>query len=50
MLTRREILDQLKRMGVKEPSLLKIYLKDFENYMQINYGLKIVTTRKTKKK
>jgi hypothetical protein len=41
MLNRREILAQLKRIGVKEPALRKIYLRDFEKYMEINYGLKI---------
>ena len=44
MLTRREVLDQLKRMGVKEPSQLKDYLRDFEKYMEINYGMKIMKT------
>ena len=38
MLTRQEILRELRRIGVKEPSLLKTYLKDFEHYMEINYG------------
>jgi hypothetical protein len=46
MLTRREILNQLKAMGVKEPSLLKIYLRDIEKYMETNYGIII---RKTKR-
>jgi hypothetical protein len=41
MLTRREVLAQLKRIGVKDPSLRKIYLQDFEKYMEMNYGLKI---------
>ena len=38
MLTRHEILRELRRIGVKEPSMLKTYLKDFEHYMQINHG------------
>lgn len=42
MLTRREILIQLRKLGVKEPSLLKAYLRDFENYMKTNYGLDIL--------
>ncbi len=50
MLTRKEIVNQLKRLGIKEPSLVKICLADFENYMERNYGLKIVRTRKIKKK
>jgi hypothetical protein len=41
MLTRREVLAQLKRIGVKDPSLRKIYLQDFEKYIGMNYGLKI---------
>ena len=41
MLTRREVIAQLKRIGIKEPSLRKIYLQDFEKYMERNYGLKI---------
>ena len=45
MLTRQEILRELRRIGVKEPSLLKKYLKDFEHYMEISYGLKITATR-----
>jgi hypothetical protein len=46
MLTRYEILKELRRMGVKEPSLLKAYLRDFENYIGTHYGLKIVKTKK----
>ncbi len=46
MLTRREVLAQLKRIGVKDPSLRKIYLQDFEKYMEINYGLKIGQEKK----
>ena len=38
MLTRQEILRELRRIGVKEPSLLKTYLKDFKHYMEINHG------------
>jgi hypothetical protein len=41
MLTRQEVIAQLKRIGITDPSLRKIYLQDFEKYMQINYGLKI---------
>jgi len=41
MLTQRDVIAQLKRIGVKEPSLREIYLRDFEKYMEINYGLKI---------
>lgn len=38
MLTRHEILSELRRIGVKEPSMLETYLKEFEHYMEINYG------------
>ena len=38
MLTRQEILRELRRIGVKEPSMLKTHLQDFEHYMEINYG------------
>ena len=41
MLTRQEVIAQLKRIGIKEPSLRKIYLQDFEKYMERNYGLKM---------
>ena len=41
MLTRQEVIAQLKRIGITDPSLRKIYLQDFEKYMEINYGLKI---------
>ena len=47
MLIRREVLAQLERIGVKEIALLKIYLRDFEKYMKINYGLKIEKEKKT---
>ena len=46
MLTRYEILKELRRMGVKETCLLKAYLRDFENYIGTHYGLKIVKKRK----
>ena len=45
MLTRHEILRELRRIGVKEPSMLKTYLEDFEHYMRTNHGLKIATTK-----
>jgi hypothetical protein len=41
MLTRREVIAQLKRIGIKDPSLGKFHLQDFEEYMKRNYGLKI---------
>jgi hypothetical protein len=42
MLSRREVLIELKKLGVKEPSLLKAYLRDFEQYMKKNYGMEII--------
>ena len=45
MLTRREVLNELRRIGIKEPSLLQEYLEDYEQYMEIRYGLKIATAR-----
>ncbi len=43
MLTRREVLKELRRIGIKEPSLLKEYLEDFEHYLEVNHGLRIAT-------
>jgi len=40
---------QLKRMGAQKPSSLKAYLRDFEKYMLINYGLDVVKTKKQKR-
>jgi hypothetical protein len=46
MLTRRDILMELKRMGVKKPSLLKSYLRDFEKYIGSHYDFEISKTKK----
>lgn len=43
MLTRREVLNELRRIGIKEPSLLKKYLEEFEHHLGINYGSRIAT-------
>jgi len=43
MLTRREVLKELRRIGIKDSSLLKEYLEDFEHYLEINHGLRINT-------
>jgi len=48
MLTRREVLIQLKRIGANKPSYLKTYLRDFEKYMLQNYGLRLDKTKKRK--
>ncbi len=45
MLTRREVLNELRRIGIKEPSLLKEYLEDFEHYMEVSYGVKVTAGR-----
>jgi hypothetical protein len=36
-------------MGAEKPSSLRNYLRDFEKYMVINYGLKVVKTKKQKR-
>ena len=41
MMTRRDVLDQLKRVGIHELSLLKRDCREFENYMAVYYGYKI---------
>ncbi len=45
MLTRREVLIQLQRIGIKKPSMLRLCLRDFEHYIAKNYGLKILKTK-----
>jgi hypothetical protein len=45
MVNRREVLIQLKRMGTKRQSTLKAYLRDFEKYLFIRYGLIVVKTK-----
>ena len=42
MLSRRDVLTQLTKLGVKQQSLLKAYLRDFEKYMKENYGLEVL--------
>jgi len=37
-------------MGGKKQSHLKTYLRDFENYMATNYGLKIIKKANPKDK
>lgn len=41
MMTRRDVLDQLKRVGIKDLSLLRRSCRDFENYMAVNYDYEI---------
>jgi hypothetical protein len=47
MLTRRDVLTELKRMGVRKLSLLKSYSRDFEKYIGKHYSFEILKTRKT---
>ena len=42
MMTRRDVLEQLNRVGVHELSLLKRDCREFENYMAVYYGYKIL--------
>ena len=46
MLTRRDVLFELRKMGVKKPSLLKSYLRDFEKYIGNYYSFKVLKTKK----
>lgn len=41
-MTRRDVLDQLKKIGVHELSLLKRDCREFENYMAVYYDYKIL--------
>ena len=42
MLTKNEVLKELRRVGVKDRISLRAYLKDFEDYMMRHYGVKIL--------
>jgi len=46
MLTTKEVLEELRRVGVKDRISLRAYLKDFEAYMITHYGVKILDTKK----
>ncbi len=50
MLTRREVFNELRRIGIKEQSLLQEYFEDFEDYMEISYGLKNASTKSESEK
>ena len=41
MLTRREVLVQLRRVGIRELSQLKRACREFERYMSVNYDNEI---------
>jgi hypothetical protein len=42
MMTRRDVLNQLKRVGIHELSLLKRDCREFETYMALYYDYKIL--------
>ena len=46
MLTRREVLMQLRRVGVRKLSQLKSDSREFEQYMAVNYAHEIVTNKR----
>lgn len=46
MMTRRDVLDQLKRVGIRDLSLLKRSCRDFENYMAVHYDYEILKAKK----
>jgi hypothetical protein len=46
MLTTKEVLEELRRLGVKDRNSLRAYLKDFEDYMITHYGVKILHTKR----
>lgn len=46
MLTRREVLQELQRIGITKTSQLKIYAKDFEKYMARNHEFFISKTKR----
>ncbi|OGP76945.1 MAG: hypothetical protein A2W09_09065 [Deltaproteobacteria bacterium RBG_16_50_11] len=48
MLTRREVLTELTRMGVKKLSLLKTCLREFEKYISTYYGFQVLRPKKTR--
>ena len=41
-LTRRDVLMQLRRLGVTKLSELKVNCRDFEQYMAVNYDYEII--------
>jgi hypothetical protein len=46
MMTRREVLTELNRMGVRKLSLLKTYSRDFEKYIGTYYDFQVLRTKK----
>ena len=48
MLTERDVIAELERIGIKEPSLVRKILVEFEEYMKINYGMQMIKEEKGK--
>jgi hypothetical protein len=46
MLTTKEVLEELRRIGVRDRISLRAYLKDFEDYMMTHHGIKILGKKK----
>ena len=46
MLTTKEVLEELRRVGVRDRISLRAYLKDFEDYMMTHHGVRILTTKR----
>jgi len=46
MLTKREVLRELQRVGITKTSQLRECLKDFEKYMLNNHGVCVSRTKK----
>ena len=46
MLTTKEVLEELRRVGVRDRISLRAYLKDFEDYMMTHHGVKILTMKR----
>jgi hypothetical protein len=47
-MTRREVLTELNRMGVRKLSLLKTYLRDFEGCIGTYYDFQVLRTRRAR--
>jgi hypothetical protein len=46
MLTEWEVLAELERIGISEPALVNSCLKEFEEYIEMNHGIKIIKKEK----
>ena len=50
MLTEKEVLAEFRRIGIKEPALLRDHLMDFAEYVEKNYAVKILKSKEIKSK